>query len=472
MLCAFTKLNLGIRQLSAFLREQDFDVTMLFIEDYGEIQANMDLFSAADVVGVSLVTDEFFRAASLGEEIKKARSERRPVIVFGGVHPTIRPEECLKYCDFVVRGEGEETLLAICRDIENIRNMSNVSYLENGSLVNNELRNLEEDLDRFPFLDQSDLSANDRYMIITSRGCPFSCTYCYNSYLKSFYKDKGRFLRKRSIDNVISELQQAKEKFKNLNLIQFFDDNFIARPIEEISYFCSEYKSKIDIPFYCLANPDLISEEKIGMLSEAGLAHIQIGIQSGSERVNYNVYKRKIPNKKIMDCAEICRKYSVAVYFDIIFNNPYETRKDVKETFDLVNSLPRPFHLQGHNLLFYPQTEITEMALRDGFISRLDPEEVNELAVKGNMNSPLCFSNDLANSFYRVHYTTKGKVRLNNLITLSQILPKTIINIIKWLPGDVVFYAKWWLKLKRNRSFREEHFYRLIRERDLQQQCS
>jgi radical SAM superfamily enzyme YgiQ (UPF0313 family) len=298
---------------------------------------------------------------------------------------------------------------------------------------------------------------------MTSRGCPFTCTYCYNNYLKNDYRGKGSFTRYRSIEKVIEELAFAKKQYKSLNLVQFYDDNFLLRDTKELNIFCNEYKKKIKIPFSCLANPNLISEEKIAMLKDAGLGHIQIGIESGSDRINRDIYSRKITKKKILDCVDICHQHSIALYFDLLFNNPYETKEDLNETLKFINGIPRPFHLQGHNLLFYPGAELTNRALEDGYISPISENWTSDDKIKGNKSSPLSFNNDLTNSFYDVHYSSKEKVRLNHLISLSQVLPKRFIDILQWLPGDVRFYAKIWLQMKRERTFREDHMLNLIK---------
>lgn len=281
------------------------------------------------------------------------------------------------------------------------------------------------------------------------------------------YKNKGRYLRKRSVKNVINELIEAKKKFKNIQLVQIFDDNFITRSDEELELFAKEYRKHIAIPFYCLANPDLVNESNIKILRQAGLEFLQIGIQSGSDRVNYDIYKRKISNKKIYECAMICHENSVSVSFDIIFNNPYESLKDLKNTLDLVTSLPKPFKLNGHNLLFYPDSELTDKALEDEFILRKKSNDVTMEDVKGNRNSPLWFNNDLSNSFFDTNYTSKEKVRLNALITLSQIFPKLLIKILQIAPGDILFYAKFLLSLKKKKTDREKHFYELLSNKEL-----
>jgi anaerobic magnesium-protoporphyrin IX monomethyl ester cyclase len=472
ILCAFTLDNLAIRTLTPYLAKTGFDADMVFFNDYNDIQTHLPKLLKSDLVGVSLVTEEIPKAILLANEIKKHRTNGKPVIVFGGVEPNIHAKDSLKHCDYVVRGEGEETLLEICSDLTNIKGMKNVSYMDNGKVVDNPLRELVDDLDKYPYMKHDkweNPEEKERYMIMTSRGCPFVCSFCYNSYRKKEYKGLGTFARYRTVPHFTEELIWAKNTYKNLNLIQIYDDNFLTRTPEDLDHFRREYKKHVNIPFFCLGFPNLVTEEKMEILSDAGLRHFQTGIQSGSNETNKQFLHRNVDNQRVVDVLKVCHKYSIAIYFDLLFNNPYETPKELEETLDFVTSLPKPFHLQGHNLLFYPNTEMTTRALNDGLISEIsDNNDTNKL-INGNLNSPLAFNNSLTNSFYNTHYSSAPNVKLNHLVTLAQILPSWLIKSLKVIPGDVLFYAKLWFKFKKNRDFREEFFYDLLLKKQFEE---
>lgn len=463
VLCvAFIEHNLGIRQISSYLRLKGFSSRVLILPSENKICEHIAELQSADIVGVSFVTDDFPKARHLGALLKEGLNPRKPLVVFGGAHPTIRPEECLRHCDVVVRGEGEDAMLEICANPAELDAVKNVSFLRNGRLVNNDLRNLESELDRYPFPDYSGVNNTDKYFIMTSRGCPFNCSYCYNNYKRTLYHGRGRYLREHSIDYVIRQLQQAKMQFQSLRQIEIYDDNFFARDLVQLRTFCREYKDKIGLPFFCLANPVYVNEQKLQILKDAGLERLQIGIQTGSERLNSEVYGRRISNEKILEVAELCKKFSISVFFDLIFNNPYETKTDLRKTLKLVLALPRPLNLQGFNLVFYPNTKITGDALKDGYISPISGEQSGADTIQAEKNSPLFFGDDLKNSLWVPHFSSRKKMRLNNLIALSPHLPVRVIRVMAWLPGNMLFWAKAWLKLSKRHTPSEQYLYSVL----------
>jgi anaerobic magnesium-protoporphyrin IX monomethyl ester cyclase len=459
ILCAFFDQSLSVRQLSAYLKINHVDVEIVILKEYIDIQNNIQKLIQASIVGISVFTDDFAKAKILVDEIKNQNSSNRPIIIFGGPHPSIKPEECLKYCDYVVRGDGEEVILEICKDISKIKTLRNVSYVEDGKYVEMPLRDLIEELDKYPYPDFSDLKELEEYYIMTSRGCAFNCSFCYNNYMRKDYEGKGKYIRNKSIPYIINELLQAKINYKLLKKIFFLDDNFLSRSKKEIELFVKEYTMRIGMPFFCLANPFHVSEEKIKLLKAAGLESIQIGIQTGSERINYNIYNRKISNKKILDSINLCKKNSIIVYLDIIFNNPYEEVKDLKKTFKLLLKISKPFHLQGYNLIYYPNTDITRKALSDGFILPLKVEQIENSTIQGDENTPLNFINKLENPLWKINYSIQRKVRYNNLITMTEFLPKKFLLLIYFLPGDPLWYAKAWLKLKCKKDTLDKYRY-------------
>ncbi len=358
------------------------------------------------LIGISLTTNFYEHAKMLTERLK----ERVPTpVVWGGVHPTVRPQECLQHADLVIRGEGEQALLELVQALVpgseqglegagGLEAVGNLAYKSGGEIKYNPLHPLVQDLDSLPLPDfddsthylayqyairpmNEDLSykillksyGKDSYGYSTmaTRGCPYGCTYCINSSLKGIYRGKGKFLRKRSYQNVIAELELAKKHLPKLTYIMFSDETFLmGKGLDWIRNFARLYKERVGLPFSCCFAPEDVSEEAVRLLMEAGLFNVQMGIQSGCRRTLIEVYSRRDNTGNILKAAAVLNKFQghIIPLYDIILDNPYETDEDLKEAINFLLKLPRPFDLQLFSLTFYPGAGITERAIADGFV--------------------------------------------------------------------------------------------------------
>lgn len=358
-----------------------------------------EICRGSDVIGVTLMTPHFKTSSALTMALKK--SLKAPVI-WGGVHPTLCPEESLEYADIACVGEGEEPIVDLLGRMEagkDYFDTKNFWFKRNKKVISNPLRPLIRQLDSLPFPDYeiSDQYAYDReakrfrvmdnrlmaelmplyvfrgrpcitYRTIATRGCPYGCTYCCNNIFKDLYPDEKK-VRRRSNDNIISELVWIREKFPFVNAINFDDDCFLATSKENIADFAAKYKEKVGLPFYCLSSPTTISKEKLEVLIDAGLGAIQMGIESGSPHM-LKLYGRPFSNEQVLNSAALINRYKdkVVPHYDIMFDAPYETEDDLIETLSLILKLPKPCHLGLFSVVLFPMTELFKMAKKDGLI--------------------------------------------------------------------------------------------------------
>jgi len=455
-LISFLTNSLNTRTLSSYVKANGFKSTCLFCPVEFNDQNVTSLISVLkrlniSIVGISTVTDNFQSAVLVTEKVKQ--NFDLPVI-WGGAHVNVKPEESLRYADMICMGEGEEAFLELLQNLSENKHLKtdiqNIWFNSSDGIVRNELRRLDENLDRFPHPDfdlndmyvMNDTSfetlnethINYEYSVMTSRGCPYSCTYCYNSYRRRQYKGKGRYLRTRHIEKVIEELSLAKRTFIGLKKINFMDDSFIARKMEDFELFKKLYLNKINLSFYALAEPMAFDFEKVKILKECGLSELQVGIQSGSARTNQLVYNRKISNEKVLKIARFINQMGIDVVYDLIFNNPYESREDLLETIDLLLQFPEPFSLQGYNLIFYPETQLTDRALQDGNI--LIKEKCEDFStIEGKGDSPISMrgKSEVSSRFYEVNYNSKEKKYYNAVISLMAYnhVPKLIVRFFR-----------------------------------------
>ena len=404
----------GMRTLSAVLKEKGHQTQLIFLPDpYGDdIVENVsryqtktldkvaELCERSDLIGISLMTNFFDGAVQITRHLQK---KNHAPIIWGGIHPTIKPEESIEYADFVCVGDGEEALVALVDSIENNRDYSAIPGIwckKGGNVFRNALGLLNKNLDSYPLPDYSmvdhHMMVNDDvipmtttllksalesgtvamylkkigYQTMTGRGCPHKCTYCINDTLKTLYSGQS-YIRWRSTEHVMKELLWVTKNMPYIGFVWISDDAFFARSTRDIEEFCREYKAKINLPFSCLASPLTMSQDKMDLLIDAGLIYIQMGIQSGSSRIQELFNRKMQSNERILKAAHIINRYKGKMFppsYDFILDVPYENTQDKVESLKLISQLPKPFKLQPFSLVLYPGTKLYQMAKKDGFI--------------------------------------------------------------------------------------------------------
>ncbi len=402
----------GCRVITSMLKERGHGVKSVYMPFFGTQegvtwdQELENCLEHADLFMLSLLSCYESRGA---EVTRYLRSKFPDVpVVWGGVHATALPEACLKHADYVMRGECEHATMEFVdrleRNADDLLFTPNLAYLdEDGKLVQNPLEQLPFELDELPFPDydledhfvldgdqivkaNTDVYAKlhatlpgdnsaPAYYIITTRGCPFVCSYCHQSELVTTYPTKEyktRVLRYKSVERSIEEAKQALERFPFFQEICFSDDDFFCRKLDEIKEFAEVYKREIGRPFGVAAIPISIKEEKLQVLLDAGLNKIQIGVQSGSDRVNTKIYERRLSRPKLIEAVKLLdryrKKYEFELLCDWIIDCPWENEDDVYETVDLALQIPKWATFNVFTLTFYPGTVIWDRALEEGLI--------------------------------------------------------------------------------------------------------
>lgn len=337
-----------------------------------------------DLIGFSVVTAHYQWALSFARKVK-AELPNIPII-FGGKHPTLVPEVVIREdcVDFVCVGEGEEALAELLESLKNGDsdfNIRNIWYKKNGETHSNPVRPLIENLDALPFSDKelfyrhlpSEYKRNTYFF--SSRGCPFSCTYCCNDEFRTIYKGLGRYIRQMSVERTIEELIDIKQRHKP-KLILFEDDLFTAnrRWIQE---FLPRYVEKIGLPFTCSGHAQFLSEEVVQQLKKSGCRMVWFGIQSASEEMRLKVLHRHEKNKDILRVAELCRKAGLRFMVDHILNLPFDTDEAIREAITLYNEM-RPCVINVYPLLYFPKAEIVNLSIQYGQLKLEDVEMINQ----------------------------------------------------------------------------------------------
>lgn len=392
-------LALGLRCISAYLKAHGQDVTMFFMRSKREttevdfspalVADLVQRLRSAELIGISLMTGSFHRACALTEAIRRAGI--KTPIIWGGTHPTVAPTESLQVADIICLGEGEQAVLQLAEALQADRDptaVCNLAFARDGRSIRNPVRSLHEDLDALPFADfdvqthwvaagdrfepgsaRNLRSVLNRYRILTTRGCPYRCTFCNNAALAQLYKAKGRWVRQRSNEHVIRELEEVVGRFPTIRAVNIVDDLFFVRDAEQIAEFADLYLRRVNLPVEFDVFPTLISPPKMEALSQLPLALVSMGIQSGSPEVLRSIYNRPTPIKRIVEAIELLASHHVPAEYHYLIDNPFETDANRIETLRFIATHHRgPAVLRVFPLQFYPGTPLYHRACREGII--------------------------------------------------------------------------------------------------------
>ncbi len=293
-----------------------------------------------EVVAYSSSTGEAKHYIQLNRDIKY----RYPGVftVMGGPHPTFFPEMIHDTTlDAICVGEGEgtfEDILDAVSSGRSVEGMPNIMTHNGDAKVN--VRNLVDDIDSLPFPDYSLLYDNTgmgNYPLknfITSRGCPYTCTYCFNHAWRNMYEGRGKAVRRHSVDYVIEDIESVRARWP-LSNVKFYDDIFCYRADDWLEEFSRKYKKRIGLPFFILTRADLLTEDMVKLLKEAGCRTISMSIEAGNPDIRNKLLKRNMSNEDILRAHRLCDKYGIYTFTNCIIGLAGTTLKHDIESLDL-----------------------------------------------------------------------------------------------------------------------------------------
>jgi len=321
--------RLGLPILGTLLKQNGHRVN-IYIEDLAPLDYN-EIYSS-DLVGISSITSTAPRTYKIAEEIKK---KGIPVVI-GGVHATFLPEEALKYADYVVRGEGEETLPELLRTLESggsLENILGLSYRNNGSFKHNSPRALIKDLDTYPYPDFSLIQGLNRTTsipILTSRGCPFDCSFC--SVTAMF----GRKYRFRDVESIIEEIILRLNSFDSPPWFFFYDDNFTANPTRTKILLEELIRQKIKFSWTAQTRSDVVKDrELMNLMKRTNCQCLYIGFESVNPKT-LELYNKQQIVEEIRQAIKIIHDYGIKIHGMFIFGSDEDDLKTIRNTSNFV----------------------------------------------------------------------------------------------------------------------------------------
>lgn len=422
----------GTTSIAAVLKQHGHTVNLLIAPHPRQVDSAL---KPEQIVAFSVMTGMHHWAIATAERIK---AKDKSFIIMGGPHPTYYPEIIEnQYIDAICRGEGEYALLELAgakdekTDISRIKNL----WLKvDGILHKNEPRPLIDNLDLLPDPDREVyykkykfIRNNSHKSFLAGRGCPFDCSFCFNRQLRELYQNKGSFVRLRSPERVVKEIEDVAKRY-NLKKVFFHDDTFILDR-KWLDKFLDLYEKRLKIPFYCNGRADTITPEIAKKLKMANCVTVSFAVESGNERIRKEILKKFISNAKLRDAAKTLKENGIKLVTYNIVGIPGETIDDAWETVR-INIEMGVDYPRCSLLTPYPGIDITDYARKYGYLDT-SVEEISTFSQQ-------------TNSFIR-NADRKALINMHHLFQTAVIFPRSIM-ILKFLvkfPPNFIFKI-WW----------------------------
>jgi radical SAM superfamily enzyme YgiQ (UPF0313 family) len=425
---------IGLMYVSSMLRARGHETFFFDTKLSAHLEEYVETLKP-QVIAYSIVTGTHHYYAELNRNLKRRRSF---IAIFGGPHATFFPDFIEEEgVDVVCLGEGEEAMAEVIQRLAEgkpIKDVENFWVKEDEKIYRNPVRPLNTSLDSLPFPDRDLIYQYPAYRtrsnkyVLTSRGCPFDCTYCFNHSLKKLYHGKGVFCRKRSIESVAKEIEELKEKAP-VKRIQFFDDVFILDK-KWVLEFCKVYQERIRLPFICYVRVNLVDEDIIEALKYAGVVTITFAIETADDYLRNRVLKRRITDEQILRTVELLHQYKIRFFIQNMIGLPGETLDKAMNTLKL-NARCKPSYAIASIFQPYPGTELTQYAIENGYYDGKEEIHYDSFYEKSILNLPKRYQFE----------------NLSWLFSLGVAFPRSIslIAFLIRLPASILYKGVWHL---------------------------
>ena len=401
---------LGLSYVAAALEQEGYNVEIidLNVERMND-RALQKKVKNANIVGITGMITEYREVLKLVNTVKLCNGDSK--VVLGGALATTLPQELLQVSqtDFMVIGEGERTTVNLISAIErgdSFSDVKGIAYKDGDHIIITEPAEPINNLDTIPFPARHLLHL-DQYIknhfksfgieieefgkirstnLITSRGCPYSCTFCFRDMWG--YKWRGR-----SAANIVAEIELLKEKY-NVNGFFFNDDTFVLDR-KRVFEFCELLKKeRLDIVWYCNGRVNLMQQELLKAMHDAGCRGIAYGIESGNQQI-LNSMKKNITLEQVRKVSKWTKETGIFVAGYFMIGMLGETRNTIRETITLAKELELDFYAFSIVTPF-PGTELYNIAVEKGLVQRMDLMSFKEWDFYVNVNlTQDCTDDDL-----------------------------------------------------------------------------
>lgn len=423
----------GLAYLAAFIKKYGYDVEIIdsnALNISKESLIDLVLDHPARIIGFTSVTATINLVSRLCDKIKE-RSDK--ILILGGQHATFKDEEVLAACnsiDYIVRGEGEMTLLRLLNRLKNNKTangLMGITYSDNGKVISNPDRPPIKNINKIPFpawelLPRSKYRLNGFQDIgyegeqlgklISTRGCPNKCTFCSSAH----FWGKPRF---RNVDNIFEELVYLTQKLK-VKHIDFMDD-CLTIPVSRFKELCNRIiENNLNFKWSCYSRVQNINEELVQQMKKAGCFMVLLGIESGNQKIIDSI-KKKITLEQVTNAVKLFKKYDIDCLGFFMIGLPEDTHQTVEETVSFAKELNLDFPFFSVTTPF-PGTELYDWFMSSNLSA--GSFEWNQLSTHGD-------------TIYRTENLSSGEIKklydyaIRKCYFNPTFITKLLVNIIK-----------------------------------------
>ena len=305
--------------------------------------------------------------ASDYHDLTELKAATGATVIAGGPHASYFHRTVLAECpaiDVVVRHEFDTKLAAVVSNLDRLETITGITYRHKGRIIDNGDGQMHGDLDQIPFPDRDTIpwhwyleawySRRPFMNMMTSRGCPYRCTFCL--WPQIMYGHKQRF---RSIDNVMAEIRHLKSRY-GVREINIDDGTFTTNKARVIDFCQRLRREKINLLWTCNGRVDNLDDEMLAEMKHSGCKMIRLGVESGSQQVLDQI-RKGLTLEQISAGVKRVKKHGIQALGGFMFGFPYDSRQTIEETLAFAKKLS-PDQVQFSINMCYPGTALYEYA--------------------------------------------------------------------------------------------------------------
>jgi anaerobic magnesium-protoporphyrin IX monomethyl ester cyclase len=434
---------LGLVYMAAVLEQNNFEVQIFDCPVNGmsheKLKAELESYQPT-MVGIGSMTPVVESALKSAHVAKEVCPDAK--VVMGGPHATFAGKQILtdeKDVDIVVRGEGEETLLELVKQSPELKKLSEIkgiTFRKDNQIIESPNRPFIENLDALPLpayklipIKKYKITGMKLLPIISSRGCPFQCSFCVASQMF------GAKFRARSAKNVLDELEWLKTEYEAEG-IAFQDDTLTFDKKRALDICDGMIDRKLNLHWGCGTRVDVVTKELLAKMSKAKCDEIMFGVESGCQRIR-DLLKKRVTTEQCVNAIKWAKEAGIFVTVSVIIGYPGETKETLQESLDFVRKVEPDDVWLCHATPFLG-TELRALVESHGWKMSDDWKIYNTM--NPIFEDPLLPAKDIAkmrktfyNKFYGPDYilrqTVKGYLKGN---MYSKIMARTAINYNLW----------------------------------------